>query len=546
MNSKKTCRLPFILITTLLLAGCIGKPVQSNPTATLAIPSPSNTPAATLSPIEIPTNTPLATTTPTLGIGSTWTGIDGMTLLYVPEGEFIMGSNDGAPNEKPVHTVYLDAYWIDQTEVTDAMYKVCVQSGKCAKPSSADYYGFTNYPVVNVNWNDAASYCSWAGRRLPTEAEWEKAARGTDGRTYPWGNEPPNDNLLNYNQPTRHYRVKVGGSYPDGASPYGAYDMAGNVWEWVNDKYSETYYQSSLPLNPTGPDSGENRVIRGGAWNNDDSGVRSAYRLSSIPTDSLEVYSFRCASNASPALPTETNTPISTPNAKPLPDEISDSKGLTMRLVPAGTFTMGEDSGIHEVYLDTYYMDIYEVTNAAYKSCVNNRECEQPKGAHYNDPAYADHPVVYVNWGQANAYCEWRGARLPTEAEWEKAARGTDGRTYPWGEESGCAKANICEKDTTAVGSYESGKSPYGMYDMIGNVNEWASDWYSETYYQNSPSSNPLGSDSGNSKVVRGGSWAWDRNSGYHNPAWSAARWLMIPESGHSNIGFRCARSTSP
>jgi formylglycine-generating enzyme required for sulfatase activity len=321
--------------------------------------------------------------------------------------------------------------------------------------------------------------------------------------------------------------------------------MAGNVWEWVNDRYSETYYQSSLQSNPTGPDSGENRVLRGGAWTNDNSSVRSAYRLSSIPTDSIEAYSFRCASSVSPALPTETNTPVFTSNAKPLPDEISDSKGITMRSVPAGTFTMGEDAAIHEVYLDAYYMDVYEVTNAAYKSCVDNGECEPPEGAHYNDPAYADHPVVYVNWGQAIAYCEWRGARLPTEAEWEKAARGTDGRTYPWGEESGCTKANICERDTTAVGSYAEGKSPYGMYDMIGNVNEWVSDWYSETYYQNSPSSNPPGPDSGNSKVLRGGSWDWERykNSGYYNPVRSAARWLMSPGDSHPSIGFRCASS---
>jgi formylglycine-generating enzyme required for sulfatase activity len=248
-----------------------------------------------------------------------------------------------------------------------------------------------------------------------------------------------------------------------------------------------------------------------------------------------------------PALPTETNTPVFTATATPLPEEISDSKGITMRIVPAGTFTMGEDSGIHEVYLDAYYMDIYEVTNAAYKSCVDDGDCEPPKGAYYTDSTLADHPVVWVAWGQASLYCEWRSMRLPTEAEWEKAARGTDGRTYPWGEEPGCSKANICKPSTTAVGSYENGKSPYGMYDMIGNVNEWVSDWYSETYYQDSPSSNPPGPDSGNSKVVRGGSWNWYYwQWGYQfktNPVWSAARWSNIPPGDKSNIGFRCASS---
>jgi formylglycine-generating enzyme required for sulfatase activity len=248
-----------------------------------------------------------------------------------------------------------------------------------------------------------------------------------------------------------------------------------------------------------------------------------------------------------PALPTETNTPVFTATATPLPEEISDSKGITMRLVPAGTFTMGEGSGIHEVYLDAYYMDIYEVTNAAYKSCVDDGDCEPPKGAYYTDPTLADHPVVWVAWGQASLYCEWRSVRLPTEAEWEKAARGTDGRTYPWGEEPGCSKANICKPSTTAVGSYENGKSPYGMYDMIGNVNEWVGDWYSETYYQNSPSSNPPGPDSGNSKVVRGGSWNWYWEKwGYEfkiNPVWSAARWSNVLPGREKNIGFRCASS---
>jgi formylglycine-generating enzyme required for sulfatase activity len=130
-------------------------------------------------------------------------------------------------------------------------------------------------------------------------------------------------------------------------------------------------------------------------------------------------------------------------------------------------------------------MDVYEVTNALYKVCVEARVCLPPQyAAHFNDSKYANHPVVYVDWNMAKTYCEWRGARLPTEAEWEKAARGTDGRIYPWGKGNGKTFANYGSSNISAVGSYEKGKSPYGMYDMAGNVSEWVADWYDESYYQ--------------------------------------------------------------
>lgn len=204
-----------------------------------------------------------------------------------------------------------------------------------------------------------------------------------------------------------------------------------------------------------------------------------------------------------PALPTETNTPVfistTIATATPLPEEINDSKGITMRLVPAGTFPMGSKNGhsneqpVHEVYLDAYYMDIYEVTNSAYKLCADTGICEKPtKSERYTLSTYAQYPVVFVNWDMAKTYCEWRGGRLPTEAEWEKAARGTDGRTYPWGEVFDCANLNcstysfVKERNNPGwndginfeppVGNYESGKSPYGMYDMAGNVMEWVND----------------------------------------------------------------------
>jgi serine/threonine-protein kinase len=223
-------------------------------------------------------------------------------MVFVPAGPFEMGSNSGDNSEKPVHTVTLDSFWIDRTEVTNAIYELCVNAGACTSPgypgsySRPSYYGdsqFADYPVIFVSWHDAEAYCEWAGRRLPTEAEWEKAARGTDGGTFPWGNASPDANLLNFD-------MNVGdttevGEYPGGASPYGALDMAGNVWEWVNDWHGETYYSSSPSENPPGPSSGSLRVLRGGSFNLPDDSVRAADRVRFRPTDSDSIVGFRCA-----------------------------------------------------------------------------------------------------------------------------------------------------------------------------------------------------------------------------------------------------------
>jgi serine/threonine-protein kinase len=239
---------------------------------------------------------------------------DGMKLLYVPAGNFLMGSKDADtsayPDEKPQHTVFLDAFWIDQTDVTNAMYAQCVSSGTCQSPtkiysySRSIYYGnseFDNYPVIYVDWNMADTYCKWAGRQLPTEAQWEKAARGTDGRIYPWGNTAPDPTLLNYNVITDSFVSNYGDTtavweYPSGASPYGAWDMAGNVWQWVTDWYQSGYYATlgNNASNPQGPSSGDGRVLRGGSWSSS-SGVRSALRYGLNPAFTNDSIGFRCA-----------------------------------------------------------------------------------------------------------------------------------------------------------------------------------------------------------------------------------------------------------
>ena len=222
-----------------------------------------------------------------------------VNMVFVPAGEFIMGDN---------HTVSLDAFWIDKTEVTNGMYAVCVEAGACQLPRSErsntrdPYYGigqFEDYPVVHVSWNDASAYCAWVGGRLPTEAEWEKAARGTDGRQFPWGDADPRgiQGLLNF----QGQDTTAVGSYPDGASRYGALDMAGNVSEWVADWFSPAYYNNPPASNPLGPESGEYRVWRGGSWANTSvERVFTYSRTGNLPTDSSGGIGFRCARDAGP------------------------------------------------------------------------------------------------------------------------------------------------------------------------------------------------------------------------------------------------------
>jgi formylglycine-generating enzyme required for sulfatase activity len=236
--------------------------------------------------------------------------IDGMEMVLVPAGEFPMGSEDGSENERPVHEVYLDAFYIDKYEVSNAQYEKCVKAGKCDAPadissySRDSYYGnpsYADYPVIYVSWYNAQDYCAWVGGRLPTEAEWEKAARGTTVRAYPWGDGDPNCSLANsHNDATGSYCVgdtSAVGSYPTGASQYGAVDMAGNVWEWVNDWYSDTYYSGSPYANPQGPSTGTYKVVRGGSWISDWDVLRTATRYYGGPDGRNYSFGFRCASS---------------------------------------------------------------------------------------------------------------------------------------------------------------------------------------------------------------------------------------------------------
>ena len=254
------------------------------------------------------TSTRTHTLTPSVVAGITMVREkDEMVMVSVPAGSFVMGSKKGYRNEQPVHAVSLDAYWIDQTEVTNAMYARCVSAMGCKQPdykgsyTRTSYYddsGFADYPVVFVSWFDAKNYCFWAGGRLPTEAEWEKAARGRSSRTYPWGEDAPSCSLGNFNTGTYNCLEDTTevGSYPYGASPYGALDMSGNVSEWVSDWFD--VYPDTLVYNPTGPTSGDGRVLRGGMWGGGIYQVSLTYRNGVDPDITNYSIGFRCALNS--------------------------------------------------------------------------------------------------------------------------------------------------------------------------------------------------------------------------------------------------------
>ena len=222
-------------------------------------------------------------------------------LVNVPAGSFAMGCNLAADSacesdELPTHNVVVSAFAIDRFEVTEARYQGCMDDGGCTAPSG----GFTpestpNLPVTFVTSDQAAAYCAWAGRRLPTEAEWEKAARGTDARVYPWGNQAPDCNRANVMGCGD--ALEPVGSHPSGTSPFGADDMAGNVLEWVSDYYDANYYATSPMMDPTGAASGNRRVQRGGSYMGDAATVRASNRVSGFPVG-LPNVGFRCAVSA--------------------------------------------------------------------------------------------------------------------------------------------------------------------------------------------------------------------------------------------------------
>ncbi|MFZ5820455.1 MAG: SUMF1/EgtB/PvdO family nonheme iron enzyme [Chloroflexota bacterium] len=279
------------------------------PLGFLATATASLTPTNTSTPTQtaMPTNTPFpptATLTATPKPPDPWIRPqDDMVMVYIPAGKFQMGSESENLDESPVHTVYTDAFWIDESEVTNRMYALC---GPCRSPggSYSDDLQYADHPVVNISWNSASAYCEWAGARLPTEAEWEKAARGgLEGKTYPWGDDPPSCTPGAKNG--AQYTACDGDTAPVktfAPNGYGLYDMAGNVWEWMADWYDSAYFGmlGDDVQNPTGPANGKDRVLRGGSWFDYMKSLRVADRFWYVLVDSSSSIGFRCARDTSP------------------------------------------------------------------------------------------------------------------------------------------------------------------------------------------------------------------------------------------------------
>ncbi len=523
-------------------------------------------------------------------------------LIGVPASAFTMGGifND----ERPLHAVSISAFLLQETELTLGQYRDCVEAGACFEPAVGEACNWgqadrEDHPVNCISWYDAARFAAWAGLRMPTEAEWEKAARGTDGRVYPWGDDPPGG----AGNCDRAVMMRAGlglgcgydgtgpvASRSGGSSPYGIMDMSGNVWEWTADWYGEDYYADSPVEDPLNSQPGDFKSIRGNSWYyvDPDTDLRSANRYRFRPLRWYPYIGVRMALSAN-------STVVPTPDEPSQEDgdlvlEETDwfarnkiartASGDTIRYaevlsrdqgemvrVPEGIFTRGQDGRgslderpSSEVFLDAFWIDKYEVTVGQFRECVDAGACTEPNSGsaayrlafedHYtnwNKPGRESHAVNAVSWHQANDYCAWAGKRLLTEAEWEKAARGTDGRLYPWGFDHPSCEWLIMDDSGDGCGqempwpggAKPAGASPYGVMDMAGNVWEWVQDDYGLDYYSRAPVENPVNDDPDSGlKIVRGGSHA-DQNPFIHT---TTNRVALDPNQGFDyTVGFRCA-----
>jgi len=307
------CGFGISLVVLLVLGACKAGAPESEVTKPFktSTPRPTITPTSprpTFTPKPTPEGLPIGA-----ALGDTWTRpADEMVMVYVPGETFMMGSDENHPSaqedELPQHPVTLSSFWIDRTEVTNAQFALCVAAGACARPFTpaldqhADYYEnsqYADYPVINVSWGLAQDYCDWVGAQLPHEAQWEYAARGPESWLYPWGNDPPNETLLNFDRVVSD-TIRVG-SYPQGASWCGALDMAGNVWEWVGD-WSLGEDGRIVPTdNAAEPGRNERKVLRGGSWVDVPDYVRSTHQIEDYVGDRDFYNGFRCSVPLTPA-----------------------------------------------------------------------------------------------------------------------------------------------------------------------------------------------------------------------------------------------------
>jgi formylglycine-generating enzyme required for sulfatase activity len=478
--------------------------------------------------------------------------IDGLKYSWIPPGTFQMGCSQGDTecygSENPSHPVTLTrGFWIGQTDVTVGAYKKYVAATGASMPP---YQKTDEHPAVNVNYDDGVSYCGWAGGRLPTEAEWEYAARGgsTEGR---YG---PLDTTAWYDQNSGNEWHAVAQKRPNG---FGLFDMLGNVWQWVDSWWDADYYKTSPSVDPPGLASAQNRVLRGGSYFNTANFSRVSERNYSDPTKRNITFGLRCVADTTPSRATQVATHLTTtPTKQPLDEAIPTDKtstrsdvnrvdGLRYVWIPPGTFEMGcassdtqcyaSESPQHQVTLTKgFWMGKTDVTVAAYKKFAAAAGIELP--ALQKDDNY---PVVNLNWNDATAYCGWAGGRLPTDAEWEYAARGgsTDIRYGPL-DSIGWYDQNSGNEWHPVGQKLPNG---FGLYDMIGNVWQWVDSWWDTDYYKSSPSTDPPGLASGQYRVMRGGSWF---NAALYSRA--SMRNYGDPTIPNTTFGARCVTDVAP
>ena len=473
--------------------------------------------------------------------GATYTEtINGLNLkmILVEGGTFAMGSTSGYSNERPVHNVTLDSYYIGETEITQAQWRAIMGSN----PSS---YTGDNRPVESVTWEEAQEFCkklsALTGKKyvLPTEAQWEYAARGgnkSKGYTYSGSNTIGDVAVYSGNRESQHSNVKS--KMPN---ELGIYGMSGNVCEWCSDWYDSSYYSSSPQTNPQGPSSGSDRVLRGGSWLGIASGGRVAYRGNINPSYRDSVCGFRVV-----CLPEGSNefngaNVSATLSERKEETYVETANGLNLKMirVEGGTFAMGSnDDGydderpVHNVTLDSYYIGETEITQAQWRAVM---------GTNPSDYTGDNRPVENVSWNDAQEFCkklsELTGKRyvLPTEAQWEYAARGGNkSMGYKYSGSNNVNDVAVHWDNKINQHSNVKSKKPneLGIYDMSGNVWEWCSDWYDS--YSSSPQTNPQGPSSGSNRVLRGGSWYYGASN-----CRVAHRYSFNPSTRYYCCGFR-------
>ncbi len=492
---------------------------------------------------------------------------DAGSTVQVKGGVFMMGDSVSY-GAAPVRQVTVSDFSIDRYEVSVAEFKKCVDAGVCSAPTKSfntrctyDQAGREAHPMNCVNYSEATTYCQWKGKRLPTEAEWEYAARGKDAKLYPWGTDAPSCKFANFTGEIGKTSPGCGdgttciGTKAAGKSWAGAQDMSGNVEEWTWDWYAT--WKSGNAKDPAGVLTGTGRVVKGSAYDQSSPNDQIAGRRESVGPNQREPWlGFRCAKGPEPtATPAYYEPPAPPPKPPPPPTPIAATPNDlgTMIKVPGGTYTMGsiemtDAMPTRSVTLSSFQIDKYETTVGEYKKCVAAGSCLTPINTlspkcNYDKFGRDGHPVNCVEWMDAKKYCMWAGKRLPTEAEWEYAARGSDGRTWPWGNTiPTCSYAafkndlgTICSgQQTTIVGTHPLGVSYWGVHDMAGNIEEWVYDFYGK--YTPGPLVNPSGPLSGTEHAVRGGNWELlqkELRAFSRFKSAGAQFWL----------GFRCAKS---